>query len=53
VAGIWIKDMVRAMRMIDDLGTDNVFMNMPRTMATELPWGSNVKESGKGKDGSM
>jgi acyl-CoA reductase-like NAD-dependent aldehyde dehydrogenase len=53
VAGIWTKDMAKAMRFVDDLRTDSVYVNMPRTLASELPWGGNVKESGVGKDGSM
>jgi acyl-CoA reductase-like NAD-dependent aldehyde dehydrogenase len=53
VAGVWTKDMAKAMRFVDDLRTDSVYINMPRTLASELPWGGNVKESGVGKDGSM
>jgi acyl-CoA reductase-like NAD-dependent aldehyde dehydrogenase len=53
VAGVWTKDMAKAIRFVDDLRTDSVYVNMPRTTASELPWGGNVKESGVGKDGSM
>ena len=52
-AGVWTKDMAKGMRMIDELRVDSVYLNMPRTIATELPWGGNVKESGVGKDGAM
>jgi acyl-CoA reductase-like NAD-dependent aldehyde dehydrogenase len=53
VAGVWTRDMAKALRFVDELRTDSVYVNMPRTMASELPWGGNVKESGVGKDGSM
>ena len=32
---------------------DSVFINMPRMMAPEFPWGGNVKESGVGKSDSV
>ena len=45
--------MAKGMRVIQQLRADSVYLNMPRTMATELPWGGNVKESGIGKSDSM
>ena len=52
-ATVWTKDMAKGMRLIDELQVDSAYLNMPRTIAFELPWGGNVKESGLGKDGSM
>jgi acyl-CoA reductase-like NAD-dependent aldehyde dehydrogenase len=52
-AGVWTKDMAKGMKFIQELRADSVFMNMPRMMTAEFPWGGNVKESGVGKDGSM
>ena len=52
-AVIWTEDMAKGMRVIQELRADSVYLNMPRTMATELPWGGNVKESGIGKSDSM
>ncbi|HUJ69936.1 MAG TPA: aldehyde dehydrogenase family protein, partial [Syntrophorhabdales bacterium] len=53
VAGVWTKDMAKALRITDELRVDSVYINMPRTMATEMTWGGNVKESGVGKSGNM
>ena len=53
VAGIWTKDMAKALRFAEELRVDSVYINMPRTMATEMTWGGNVKESGVGKSGNM
>jgi acyl-CoA reductase-like NAD-dependent aldehyde dehydrogenase len=53
VAGIWTKDVAKALRFTDQLRVDSVYINMPRIQVSELPWGGNVKESGVGKDGSM
>ena len=53
VAGVWTKDMAKALRFTEDLRVDSVYINMPRTMATEMTWGGNVKESGVGKSGNM
>jgi acyl-CoA reductase-like NAD-dependent aldehyde dehydrogenase len=53
VAGIWTKDMAKALRFTEELRVDSVYINMPRTMATEMTWGGNVKESGVGKSGNM
>lgn len=53
VAGIWTKDMAKALRFTEELRVDSVYINMPRTMATEMTWGGNVKESGIGKSGNM
>ena len=53
VAGVWTKDMAKALRFAEELRVDSVYINMPRTMATEMTWGGNVKESGVGKSGNM
>lgn len=53
VAGIWTKDVAKALRFTERLRVDSVYINMPRIQVPELPWGGNVKESGVGKDGSM
>jgi acyl-CoA reductase-like NAD-dependent aldehyde dehydrogenase len=52
-AVVWTKDMARGMKITNELRADSVYLNMPRTMACELPWGGNVKESGVGKSDSM
>jgi acyl-CoA reductase-like NAD-dependent aldehyde dehydrogenase len=52
-AGVWTRNMAKGMRFVNELHADSVYLNMPRTLASELPWGGNVKESGIGKDGSM
>jgi acyl-CoA reductase-like NAD-dependent aldehyde dehydrogenase len=51
-AGVWTKDGSKALKMVNELHIDNVFVNMPRMMTCEFPWGGNVKDSGVGKDGS-
>jgi acyl-CoA reductase-like NAD-dependent aldehyde dehydrogenase len=53
VAGVWTKDVAKALRFTQQLRVDSVYINMPRTQVAELPWGGNVKQSGVGKDGSM
>jgi acyl-CoA reductase-like NAD-dependent aldehyde dehydrogenase len=53
VAGVWTRDVAKALRFTEELRVDSVFINMPRTMATEMTWGGNVKESGIGKSGNM
>jgi acyl-CoA reductase-like NAD-dependent aldehyde dehydrogenase len=53
VAGVWTKDMAKALRFTEELRVDSVYINMPRTMAMEMTWGGNVKESGVGKSGNM
>jgi acyl-CoA reductase-like NAD-dependent aldehyde dehydrogenase len=53
VAGVWSKDMAKALRFTEQLRVDSVYINMPRTMAMEMTWGGNVKESGVGKSGNM
>jgi acyl-CoA reductase-like NAD-dependent aldehyde dehydrogenase len=53
VAGVWTKDVAKALRFTEQLRVDSVYINMPRTQVPELPWGGNVKQSGVGKDGSM
>jgi betaine-aldehyde dehydrogenase len=52
-AGVWTRDVARGIRVANELQADSVYLNMRRTMATELPWGGNVKESGVGKSDSM
>ena len=52
-AGVWTKDAEKSVGFVNRLRVDSVFVNMPRMMAPEFPWGGNVKESGVGKDGSM
>ncbi|MBN2062203.1 MAG: aldehyde dehydrogenase [Deltaproteobacteria bacterium] len=52
-AVVWTKDMAKGMRFIDELNVDSVYLNMPRTISYELPWGGNVKESGVCKDGAV
>jgi acyl-CoA reductase-like NAD-dependent aldehyde dehydrogenase len=52
-AVVWTKDMAKGLRCINELRVDSVYLNMPRTMAAELPWGGNIKESGVGKSDSM
>ena len=51
-AGVWTRDSGKALKIVNELQVDNVFVNMPRMMAPEFPWGGNVKDSGVGKDGS-
>ncbi len=51
-AGVWTRDSGKALKIVNELHVDNVFVNMPRMMAPEFPWGGNVKDSGVGKDGS-
>jgi acyl-CoA reductase-like NAD-dependent aldehyde dehydrogenase len=51
-AGIWTKNSGKALKMVNGLHVDSVFVNMPRMMTCEFPWGGNVKDSGVGKDGS-
>ncbi|MBN1629071.1 MAG: aldehyde dehydrogenase [Thermoleophilia bacterium] len=53
VAGVWTKDVAKALRFTEQLRVDSVYINMPRIQVTELPWGGNVKQSGVGKDGAM
>ncbi len=53
VAGVWTEDVAKALRFTDQLRVDSVYINMPRMMADELPWGGNVKESGVGKSDSV
>ncbi len=53
VAGVWTKDIAKALRFTEELRVDSVYINMPRTIATEMTWGGNVKESGVGKSGNM
>ncbi len=52
-AGVWTKDGSKALRFANDLRVDSVFINMPRMMTSEFPWGGNVKESGIGKSDSV
>jgi betaine-aldehyde dehydrogenase len=52
-AVVWTKDMARGLRVMNELRVDSVYLNMPRTMANELPWGGNVKQIGVGKSDSM
>jgi len=52
-AVVWTRDMAKGLRYVNELRADSVYLNMPRTMAAELPWGGDVKESGVGKSDSM
>ena len=52
-AGVWTKDGGKAIRIANELRVDSVFINMPRMMAPEFPWGGNVRESGVGKSDSV
>ncbi len=52
-AVVWTGNMERGLKCLNELRAGNVYLNMPRTVAHELPWGGNVKESGLGKAGSM
>jgi acyl-CoA reductase-like NAD-dependent aldehyde dehydrogenase len=52
-AGVWTKDGSKALRLTGELRVDSVFVNMPRMMTPEFPWGGNVKESGVGKSDSV
>jgi acyl-CoA reductase-like NAD-dependent aldehyde dehydrogenase len=52
-AGVWTKDAAKSVRLVNQLRTNAVFVNMPRMMASEFTWGGNVKESGVGKSESM
>lgn len=52
-AGVWSRDAAKAASMTDALRVDSVFVNMPRMMANEFPWGGNVKESGVGTSESV
>ena len=52
-AAVWTKDGSRALRITNELRVDSVFINMPRMMTPEFPWGGNVKESGIGKSDSV
>jgi betaine-aldehyde dehydrogenase len=51
-AGVRTKDSGKALKMVNELHVDSVFVNMLRMMTCEFPWGGNVKDSGVGKDGS-
>ena len=53
VAGVWTKDVAKALRFTERLRVDSVYINQPRLTADELPWGGNVKESGVGKSDSV
>jgi acyl-CoA reductase-like NAD-dependent aldehyde dehydrogenase len=48
-AGVWTKDAAKSLRLANALRTNNVFVNSPRLLAREFPWGGSVKESGIGK----
>ncbi len=52
-AVVWTRDVAKGIRVVDKLRAGSVYLNMPRTMANELPWGGSVKESGIGKADSM
>ncbi len=52
-AVVWTEDGAKALKMTDDLRVDSVFINMPRMMTPEFPWGGNVRESGVGKSDSV
>ena len=52
-AGVWTRDGSKALRLANGLQVDSVFINMPRMMTPEFPWGGNVKESGIGKSDSV
>jgi acyl-CoA reductase-like NAD-dependent aldehyde dehydrogenase len=52
-AGVWTKDGSKALRITNELRVDSVFINMPRMMTPEFPWGGNVRESGVGKSDSV
>ncbi len=52
-AGVWTKDGSKALKITNELRVDSVFINMPRMMTPEFPWGGNVKESGVGKSDSV
>lgn len=52
-AVVWTEDGGKALRMTDELRVDSVFINMPRMMTPEFPWGGNVRESGIGKSDSV
>ncbi len=52
-AVVWTKDAMKPLKYVNALHADSVFVNSPRVMASEFPWGGNVKQSGVGKDGSL
>lgn len=52
-AGIWTENGSKALKMTNELRVDSVFINMPRMMTPEFPWGGNVRESGVGKSDSV
>jgi betaine-aldehyde dehydrogenase len=52
-AGVWTQDGSKALKMTNELRVDSVFINMPRMMTPEFPWGGNVRESGVGKSDSV
>ncbi|MBN1831092.1 MAG: aldehyde dehydrogenase [Deltaproteobacteria bacterium] len=52
-AGVWTENGSKAMKITDELRVDSVFINMPRMMTPEFPWGGNVRQSGVGKSDSV
>ncbi|MDR3270527.1 MAG: aldehyde dehydrogenase family protein [Peptococcaceae bacterium] len=51
-ASIWTKDVGKGMQIMNELETGNVFINC-HTLTGEQPWGSNVKDSGLGREGAV
>jgi acyl-CoA reductase-like NAD-dependent aldehyde dehydrogenase len=51
-AAVWTKDMRKGMRFVRELHAGTVFVNT-HMLTPELPWGTGIKESGIGKEGSI
>jgi betaine-aldehyde dehydrogenase len=52
-AGVWTKDAAKSLRITNGLRSNSVFVNTPRLLAREFPWGGSIKESGIGKANGM
>lgn len=51
-AGMFTRDVSRALRFADELRVGSVFVNT-HMLTPEMPWGGGVRESGLGKEGSI
>ncbi|MDM7997686.1 MAG: aldehyde dehydrogenase family protein [Acidobacteriota bacterium] len=50
-AHVWTRNIERGMQMVNNLHVGSVFINC-QMLTNEQPWGTSVKESGIGKEGS-
>ncbi|MBN2339172.1 MAG: aldehyde dehydrogenase [Acidobacteria bacterium] len=51
-AHVWTGDIARGMKLVNDLHVGSVFINC-QMLTNEQPWGTSIKESGIGKEGSL